>query len=508
MNLTSSPTTPLDTVALPPRPALLATNFSVDYPDRIGVLRNIALHLEPGDMVGLVGASGSGKSTIANTLMGLTPLQGGHTRGEVRFEGVELLGLKNETLRAYRGYRFAMVMQSPLSVLNSAMSIGQQMCEAWLAHRRDDWEEPVCQALEMASLPRSAEFLELYPGQLSVGLAQRVLIAMAILHRPSLLIVDEPTSALDIVTAGEILTLFKNLNRELGTGILMISHDLAAVASLCRKVAILHEGAIVENGSRDQIFQSPRHPYTRKLVTALAQIQYGVFTVAPAAEESPAQDALLKLFQSTRPLAPSLLDQTPEWSVIEDPGFEQRTDLRFQLESAARAEAANNAGGDADIDPVTGLFNSRGLFLGLDREIARLKRSGNSLSIIVTSIDGFSELNQQYGRTWGENIRKSIARKLKDQSREYDVLARTDADEFILVLPEFPVKYLEGRIARLEQGAAAAAAEVIGDRLTFTFTTSYANCPEDGDDAESLLALSATRPHDLREERTAEASAG
>jgi diguanylate cyclase len=105
---------------------------------------------------------------------------------------------------------------------------------------------------------------------------------------------------------------------------------------------------------------------------------------------------------------------------------------------AARAEAAKNAGEDADIDPVTRLFNSRGLFLGLDREIARLKRSGNSLSIIVTSIDGFSELNQQYGRTWGENILKSIARKLKDQSREYDVLARTDADEFILVLPEFP----------------------------------------------------------------------
>ena len=112
------------------------------------------------------------------------------------------------------------------------------------------------------------------------------------------------------------------------------------------------------------------------------------------------------------------------------------------------------------------------------------------------------------GSPASSHILKSIARKLKDQSREYDVLARTDADEFILVLPEFPVKYLEGRIARLEQGDAAAAAEVIGDRLTFTFATSYANCPEDGDDAESLLALSATRLHDLREERTAEASAG
>ena len=273
MNLPSQPLIP--TPAATARPALLATNFSVDYPDRIGVVRNIELRVEPGDIVGLMGASGSGKSTIASALLGLTGIQGGRARGEIWFEGVQLLGLKDETLRAYRGHRFAMVMQSPLSVLNPAMTIGQQMCEAWLAHRQVDWEEPVCQALEQACLPQSAEFLELYPNQLSVGLAQRVLIAMAILHRPSLLIVDEPTSALDIVTAGEILTLFRNLNGELGTSILMISHDLAAVAALCGRVAILDAGAIVENGSRDQIFQNPRHPYTRRLVAALAQLRQG-----------------------------------------------------------------------------------------------------------------------------------------------------------------------------------------------------------------------------------------
>ena len=494
------------TPAALPRPALLSTNFSVDYPDRIGVVRNIELSLEPGSIVGLVGASGSGKSTIANTLMGLTALQGGRTRGEVRFEGVELLGLKDEMMRAYRGYRFAMVMQSPLSVLNPAMSIGQQMCEAWLAHRHDDWEDPVYEALELACLPRSGEFLDLFPGQLSVGLAQRVLIAMAILHRPSLLIVDEPTSALDIVTAGEILTLFRSLNRDLGTGILMISHDLSAVAALCQRVAILHEGAIVENGTRDQIFESPRHPYTRRMVAALAEFQHGVY-VPPPSPESPAQDALLNLFANTHSMTPSLLDQSPEWSVIDEPGFERHIDRRSQLETSARAETPAGPG-NVDIDPVTGLYNSRGLFLALDREIARLRRSGNALSMIVTSIDGFAELNQHYGRTWGENILKAISRKLRDQSREYVVLARTDADEFILVLPEFPVKYLEGRIARLEQGAAAAAAEVIGDQLGVTFATSYANCPEDGEDAESLLALAASRLHELRQERAAEAAAG
>ncbi len=506
MNLTPQNSTPASIT--PARPALLATNFSVDYPDCIGVVRNIELVLEPGDIVGLVGASGSGKSTIANTLMGLIGMQGGRARGHVRFEGVQLLGLKDETLRAYRGHRFAMVMQSPLSVLNPAMTIGQQMCEAWLAHRQDDWEEPVCQALEQACLPQSAEFLDLYPSQLSVGLAQRVLIAMAILHRPSLLIVDEPTSALDIVTAGEILTLFRNLNRELGMGILMISHDLAAVAALCSRVAILDGGAIVENGTREQIFQNPRHPYTRRMVAAMAQLQQGVFTPPTLVEATAAtsQEGLLNLIENTHPLAPSLLDQGPQWSVIDDPNPDQHTDQRTKLEAVARAEASKAAAAtqQADVDPVTELFNSRGLFLALDREIARLRRSGNSLSMIVTSIEGFAELNQRFGRAWGENILKSIARKLRDQSREYDVLARTDADEFVLVLPEFPVKFLEGRMARLEQGAAAAAAEVIGDRLTFTFATAHANCPEDGQDAESLLALVASRLHELRQERAAE----
>ena len=508
MNLTPQHSTPASVT--PVRPALLATNFSVDYPDCIGVVRNIELVLEPADIVGLVGASGSGKSTIANTLMGLIGMQGGRARGHVRFEGVQLLGLKDETLRAYRGHRFAMVMQSPLSVLNPAMTIGRQMCEAWLAHRQDDWEEPVCQALEQACLPQSAEFLELYPSQLSVGLAQRVLIAMAILHRPSLLIVDEPTSALDIVTAGEILTLFRNLNRELGMGILMISHDLAAVAALCSRVAILDEGAIVENGTREQIFRNPRHPYTRRLVAALAQMQQGVFTPPPPspaeATAAASREGLLNLIENAHPLAPSLLDQGPQWSVIDDPAPDRHTGQRTKLEAAARAEASQAAAATqpADVDPVTGLFNSRGLFLALDREIARLRRSGNSLSMIVTSIEGFAELNRHFGRARGEDILKSIARKLRDQSREYDVLARTDADEFVLVLPEFPVKFLEGRMARLEQGAASAAAEVIGDRLTFTFATAYANCPEDGQDAESLLALVASRLHELRQERAAE----
>jgi diguanylate cyclase (GGDEF)-like protein len=184
--------------------------------------------------------------------------------------------------------------------------------------------------------------------------------------------------------------------------------------------------------------------------------------------------------------------------VINDPAIEPRSGQRSELEATARAEAATPPH-PTDVDPVTGLYNSRGLFLALDREIARLRRSGHSLSMIVTTIDGFSDLAQQYGKNWAHGVLKAIARKLRDQSREYDVLARTDADEFVMVLPEFPVKYMEGRIERLEQGAAAAAAEVISDRLCFS--TVFANCPEHGEDAESLLALTAARLHERRQAR-------
>ena len=495
--------------ALDPHAHLLATSFSIDYPDRIGVVRNIEISLNRGETLGLVGASGAGKSTIAMALMGMIDAQGGKARGQVWFEGIELLGMNDSVMRAYRGRRIATVMQSPLSALNPALTIGQQLCEAWLAHRKDDWEEPVCQALELACLPQSAEFMALYPAQLSVGLAQRVLIAMAILHRPALLLVDEPTSALDIITAQEILTLFRNLNRDLGTAILMISHDLGAVSALCHRVAILHEGAIVETGTREQIFQRPRHPYTRRLVSALGQLQNLPISAAAPAEEAGADQNLLNLLRQTQPLSPSLIDAAPRWSVVDEPTFDRRTDRRSELEENARREAAAAAASrDADVDPITGLLNSRGLFLALDREIARLRRSGNSLTVVVCSLEGFDDLNHRYGRDWGEKILRAVARKLKDQSREYDVLARTDADEFVLAMPEFPVKFLEGRIVRLEQSSAAAAAEVIGDAQggQLAFATVYANCPDDGDDTESLLALLNARLHDLRMERAAEAA--
>ena len=178
-------------------------------------------------------------------------------------------------MRDLRGRAISLVLQSPLSSLNPALKIRTQLREAWRAHASGGKEEcaaAIFQALQNVSLPADEEFQRKYPAQMSVGQAQRVLIAMAILHRPALLIADEATSALDVITQSEILALFRQLNRSTGMSILYISHDLASVAGICDRIAILHQGAIVESGTTEQIFTNPQHEYTQRLMTALPQI--------------------------------------------------------------------------------------------------------------------------------------------------------------------------------------------------------------------------------------------
>jgi len=251
---------------------LLAVNLSVDYRNKRGVLRNVALGIERGELVGLVGQSGSGKSTLALALMGLLPVKGGEVSGEVVFNGIDLLRSSEKELRAIRGKEISIVLQSPLTALNPALSIGAQLREAWKAHERGSAAQGTAVlrlAFESVSLPFDDEFLRRRPSQLSLGQGQRVCIAMATLHRPALLLADEATSALDPITQSEILNLFTALNREMGTAILYISHDLLSVAALCHRICILHEGQIVECGTPESIFHSPRHAYTRRLVAAL-----------------------------------------------------------------------------------------------------------------------------------------------------------------------------------------------------------------------------------------------
>jgi peptide/nickel transport system ATP-binding protein len=251
---------------------LLTANLSVDYRNKTGVLRNISLRIERQEILGLVGQSGSGKSTLALALMGLLPMKGGGVKDEILFRGKDILNTSENDLRAIRGKEMSIVLQSPLAALNPALSIGSQLSEAWKTHERGNDAQgsaSIQAALTSVSLPCDKEFLRRRASQLSVGQAQRVCIAMAVLHRPALLLADEATSALDPITQSEILNLFARLNREMGTAILYISHDLLSVAALCHRICILHEGQIVECGTPDAIFNAPQHEYTRRLVAAL-----------------------------------------------------------------------------------------------------------------------------------------------------------------------------------------------------------------------------------------------
>ena len=268
-----------------PSQVLLSAQLTVRYPGKDPVLRGVSLEIGRGEIVGLVGQSGSGKSTLAMAILGLLGRQRAVVDGSILFQGVELLTMCEREMRSLRGRSLSLVLQSPLASLNPALRIRTQLREAWRAHSddnatSDDCDRAIQSALKSVSLPggddeASKDFLRKRASQLSVGQAQRVLIAMAVLHKPALLIADEATSALDVITQSEILELFARLNRETGMSILYISHDLPSVAEICQRIAILHQGEIVECGTTEQIFKAPGHAYTRRLMAALPKFPAG-----------------------------------------------------------------------------------------------------------------------------------------------------------------------------------------------------------------------------------------
>jgi peptide/nickel transport system ATP-binding protein len=251
---------------------LLSAHLSVRYAGKPAVLRDVQLEIQRGEVLGLVGQSGSGKSTLAMAILGLLDRKRTQSEGTITFQDSNLLQRSERELRALRGRELALVLQSPLSSLNPALKIRTQLKEAWRAHTSGsstDCAKAIRASLQSVSLPSDEEFLRKYPAQMSVGQAQRVLIAMAVMHRPALLIADEATSALDVITQSEILALFRELNRSTGMAILYISHDLASVAGICHRIAILHQGEIVECGATEQIFANPQHEYTLRLMAAI-----------------------------------------------------------------------------------------------------------------------------------------------------------------------------------------------------------------------------------------------
>jgi ABC-type dipeptide/oligopeptide/nickel transport system ATPase component len=253
---------------------LLSAQLSMRYAGKPAVLRDVRLEIQRGEVLGLVGQSGSGKSTLALAILGLLDKRA-QVEGTIRLQESDLLQLSERELRALRGRAVALVLQSPLSSLNPALKIRTQLKEAWRAHASGtaaDCANAIRASLESVSLPTEDDFLRKHPSQMSVGQAQRVLIAIAVMHRPALLIADEATSALDVITQSEILTLFRQLNRSTGMAILYISHDLASVAGICDRIAILHEGEIVECGATAEIFAHPQHAYTQQLMAAMPRL--------------------------------------------------------------------------------------------------------------------------------------------------------------------------------------------------------------------------------------------
>jgi ABC-type glutathione transport system ATPase component len=256
-------TAPQDIAVSPSVGPLLSVDLSVDYRNKQGVLRDLAFDIFPGEVFGLLGASGSGKSTVALAILRLLEMRGGTVRGSILFEGRELLTCREKEMRQLRGRKIGLVPQSPASALNPALRLETHFREAWQAHSARPWKETrasVQQLLGRLELPSDEAFLRRYPHQVSVGQAQRVLIAMAVLHRPALLIADEPTSALDTAAQREILELLRGLNRQFAMAVLYISHDLGSVAALCQRVGVLDGGRLAKSGPLETLNGQPIGP--------------------------------------------------------------------------------------------------------------------------------------------------------------------------------------------------------------------------------------------------------
>ncbi|GGE12590.1 peptide/nickel transport system ATP-binding protein [Gemmobacter megaterium] len=238
----------------------------------IRILRNISFDVRPGEIVGIVGESGSGKSMAARAVMGLNPPEIRQTAGAINFEGRDVGILAKRDLRALRGARIGMVFQEPMTSLNPSMTIGQQLEEGLRLHvktTRQDRQDRILQILDQIGLTDPKAALAAMPHHFSGGMRQRIMLASVMLLKPALLIADEPTTALDAVIQRDVLELMVSLTRESNTAVLMISHDLAMVASYSDRVVVMAQGEVVEQGATSQLLAAPRHPYTQKLLSAL-----------------------------------------------------------------------------------------------------------------------------------------------------------------------------------------------------------------------------------------------
>jgi peptide/nickel transport system ATP-binding protein len=255
----------------------LKTSFFTDDTE-IPAVDDISFHIYPGEIVGIVGESGCGKSVTSLSIMKLLPNPPGKiVSGKILLNGEDLVHASEKRMRQIRGKEIAMIFQEPMTSLNPLFTIGNQLMEAVKIHYpwpKKKIYERCLEMLKLVGLPRVEELMKSYPHELSGGMRQRVMIAMALICDPKVLIADEPTTALDVTIQAQILQLMKELNEKLETAILFITHDLGVVSQLCERVIVMYAGKIVEEGTVKEIFANPKHPYTKGLLASIPDIRY------------------------------------------------------------------------------------------------------------------------------------------------------------------------------------------------------------------------------------------
>ncbi|HKS28849.1 MAG TPA: ABC transporter ATP-binding protein [Pyrinomonadaceae bacterium] len=253
-------------------------NLQTQFPTRAGLVRavdGVSFHLDKGELLGLVGESGCGKSITALSVMRLIAPPGKIVSGEILFDGADLLKLSDERMREIRGDDVAMIFQDPMTSLNPVFTVGEQIAEALRLHRKlskQDARRATIEAMREVAIPDPARRVDDYPHQLSGGMRQRVMIAMALACDPKLLIADEPTTALDVTIQAQILELLNELRKTRELAVLLITHDLGVVAEVADRVAVMYTGRIVEESPVEELFARPKHPYTEGLLRSVPKL--------------------------------------------------------------------------------------------------------------------------------------------------------------------------------------------------------------------------------------------
>jgi peptide/nickel transport system ATP-binding protein len=297
----------------------LAVSFATDE-GVVQAVDGVSLSVEPGEVVAIVGESGSGKSVTALTIMGLTRSPNVRFGGAIDFRGNDLLQASDEELRRVRGAEIAMIFQDPMSALNPVIRIGKQIVEQILAHNQIPDEQARAQAVELlerVGIPRAAERADNYPHEFSGGMRQRVMIALALSCSPDILIADEPTTALDVTIQAQILERIRDLRAAENAGVILVTHDLGVVADIADRVLVMYAGRIVEQGTLDEIFYDPQHPYTWGLLGSITRLDVDRPERLPAIGGAPPSLASRPEGCHFRPRCPHEFDKCPETPPLE-----------------------------------------------------------------------------------------------------------------------------------------------------------------------------------------------